>query len=219
MEAQRFIVEGALGSFDQLSDLLEVADEFSELSFAILRPQDRGRMHGCDRLRRQRRVDEVAALARDAEVAAEQRLGRGRAETDEHARLQHRDLGIQPRPAGGDLAPVRLLMDSALALGLPLEVLDDIGDVDLRAVDLDLLERPVEQLSRGPDERTPFEVLAVAGLLADEDDVRVRGSLAENGLRAGLPERSGLASRGRLAQLLQARPLGNERRGGAVTVD
>ena len=146
-------------------------------------------------------------------------IGRGRAETDEHAWLQHRDFGVEPRPTGGDLAPVRLLMDSPLALRLPLEVLDDVRDVHLGAVDLDFLERPVEQLPSGPDERAPFEVLAVAGLLADEDDVRVRATLAEDCLRAGFPERAGLAPGGRLAQLLQARPLGNERPGGVVAVD
>ena len=103
--------------------------------------------------------------------------------------------------------------------GFHLKVLDDVGDVDLRAVDLYLLECPVEQLSRGPDERTPFEVLAVAGLLADEHDLGVLRAFAEDGLRAGLPERTGLALGSRLAEPLQTRPLWNERSGGAAAVD
>jgi hypothetical protein len=107
-------------------------------------------------------------------------------------------------------------VDPALALWLPLEVLDDIGDVDLRAVDSGLYERLVEELSGRSDERPAFEVLAISGLLADEDDVCVGGSVAEDGLRAGFPKRAGFAAGGRLAQILQARPLRNQRRCGAV---
>src|SRR4051812_4512753 len=176
-------------------------------------------MHGRDRVRGERGLDQLAPLPRDAKVAAKERLGRSRAETDEHTRLQHRNLGVEPWPAGGDLAPVRLLVDSSLALRLPLEVLDDVGDVDLRAVDPSLLEGAVEQLAGRADERTALEILLVAGLLPDEDDVRVRGPLAEHGLRAGLPERASLATRGGLPQLLQARPVWNQRGRGAVAVD
>ena len=65
-------------------------------------------------------------------------------------------------------------MDPPLALGLPLEVLDDVGDVDLGALDFGLGERIVEQLSGRPDERPPFDIFSVAGLLADEDHLRMR---------------------------------------------
>ena len=96
---------------------------------------------------------------------------------------------------------------------------DDVGDVHLRAVDLDLLERLVEQLPGRADEGMALDVLAVARLLADEDHVGVSTTLAEDRLRAALPEWAGLALGGRLAQLLQARPRRDERRRGAVAVD
>ena len=63
-----------------------------------------------------------------------------------------------------------------------------------------------------------LDVLAVAGLLADEDDVGSRAALAEDRLGACLPERARLAARGRLPQLLQAGARGDERRGGALAV-
>ena len=93
--------------------------------------------------------------------------GRG-AQADQHARLHGLELGVQPRAAGGDLLGVRLLVDAALALGRPLEVLDDIGDVDLRAVDARRFECLVEHAAGGADEGKALLVLLVAGLLADE---------------------------------------------------
>ncbi len=61
-------------------------------------------------------------------------------------------------------------------------MLDGIGDVDRRAVDLRRLQRPVEQLSGGPDERPPGEILLVARLLADEDDRGIQRAFAEHRL-------------------------------------
>src|SRR5438874_4132414 len=173
-------------------------------------------MYRRDDVLRKVRFDELSALPRDPEVAPEQRLSRSRAQTDQHARLDHVELGLQPGPAGRDLRPVRLLVDASLAARLPLEVLDDIGDVDLAPVDARVLQRLVEELPGRPDERLALQVLLVAGLLADEDDVSLRGALAEDGLRPGLVERAGGAARRSFAELRQARPLRAERRGGLV---
>ena len=46
------------------------------------------------------RVEPAPALLRDAELLAEERLRRGRAEADEHVRLHDRELGLEPRAAG-----------------------------------------------------------------------------------------------------------------------
>src|SRR5919109_70307 len=158
----------------------------------------------------------VAAVLRDAKVAAEQRLRGGRAEGDENARLHDRELGVQPRATRGDLGPVRLLVDAPLPARLPLEVLDDVRDVRERAVDAGLLERPVEQLPGRADERFAGLVLLIAGLLADEHRLRFRQSFAEDGLRPGLPEVARLASGGSVAERLEREPVGDERRGGGV---
>src|SRR5262249_3774374 len=79
--------------------------------------------------------------------------------------------------------------------------------------------RPVEQLSCRAHERVAFDVLAVTGLLADEDDVGVRAAFAEDGLSAALPERACPAAGSRFTQLLYRRTCRNQRRGGAVAVE
>src|SRR5690606_47525 len=87
-----------------------------------------------------------------------------------------------------------------LAAALELEVLDRVGHVQPLAVDAELRERAVEQAARGADERAPGEVLGVARLLADHEDAGPRRTLAEDGLRRGLPQRAALASGGGIAQ-------------------
>ena len=47
--------------------------------------------------------------------AAEQRLRGGRAEADDDVRLDDAELGVQPRPARGDLVAVRLVVEAPLA--------------------------------------------------------------------------------------------------------
>jgi hypothetical protein len=72
-------------------------------------------------------------------------------------------------PADRDLLGVRALVDSALAARAVLEVLDDVRDVGVVALDPGFGERPVEQRSRRPDEWPALAVLAIARLLADEE--------------------------------------------------
>src|ERR671922_53641 len=197
-------------------DRLQVADEGRELGLAVVGPENRRRVHRRDDDWGQVGGNRVAAVLRDAKVAAEQRLRGGRAEGDENARLHDRELGVQPRATRGDLGPVRLLVDAPLPARLPLEVLDDVRDVRERAVDAGLLERPVEQLPGRADERFAGLVLLIAGLLADEHRLRFRQSFAEDGLRPGLPEVARLASGSSVAERLQREPVGDERRCGVV---
>src|SRR5262249_28255200 len=77
------------------------------------------------------------------------------------------------------------------------------------------LQRPVELLARGPDERPPLLVLLVAGLLADEHDRGVIRPLAEDGLRADPPEVAAMAARRGLAQRRERPPRGEKVGGGA----
>src|SRR5205823_5881803 len=157
-------------------------DERLHLAFPrgfIGRAQDRGRMHGRRDERRERRLHELAAMLRDAELAAEERLRGGRAETGEHLRLYDLDLRLEPRMARGDLLGARALVDAALPARRPLEVLDRIRDVHRLAVDAGLLERVVEDAAGGTDERFALEVLAVARLLSDHHDLRAGTALSE----------------------------------------
>ena len=145
-------------------------------------------MHGGDDARCEGRRDERAAAFCHAKRLAEERLCRGRPETDEDLRPQNGELRIEPGTTGRDLGGVRLLVDALLSAGLPLEMLDGIGDVRDFPVDAGFLERLVEELSGGSDERASLQIFAVAGLLADEHEPRRAPTFAEDGLRAAPPQ-------------------------------
>jgi hypothetical protein len=102
----------------------------------------------------------------------------------------------------------------ALAAGTPLEVLDRVGQVDLLALDLGALERPREDAAGRPDEGLALDVLAVAGLLADQHQLRLAQAGAEDRLGRVSPERAAAALGGGPAQLAQRAALGDELRGG-----
>jgi hypothetical protein len=93
---------------------------------------------------------------------------------------------FSPEPAGLDLGTVRALMDPALAALGPLEVLDGVGEVYLRAVEAGLVQGPVQDPPGRPDERTSLLVLLIAGLLTDEHHRRGRLPLPEHGRRRTL---------------------------------
>ena len=82
---------------------------------------------------------------------------------------------------------------------LPLEVLDRVRDVDGRPVDARGLERLVEEASGRADEGLAGPVLLVARLLADEARPGSLRPLAEDRLRADLPEMAATAAGGGLA--------------------
>jgi len=82
-------------------------------------------------------------------------------------------------------------------------VLDRVGHVQDRPVDVGLLQGLVEHLAGGPDEGTPGPILLVAGLLADQHEPGRRRALPEDGLGAASPQVTGLACRGRDPDLVQ----------------
>ena len=81
-----------------------------------------------------------------------------------HGALDAQDIAAE----GFDLALAGRLVEPALAARLELEVLHRVGYVHARAIDAGFGERPVEELSRRADERTPCEIFLVAGLLPHE---------------------------------------------------
>ena len=74
----------------------------------------------------------LAALAHHGHRPPQQRARGGGAQRDQRPRLHQRDLALQPVQAGRRLALRRRLVDAALAAQLELEVLDRVGDVELR---------------------------------------------------------------------------------------
>src|SRR4029078_577446 len=114
------------------------------------------------------------------------------------------DLAVEPAQARVDLGRIRALVQAPLAAELELEVLDDFRAVKRGAVDADLVERLVEEPPGRPDERQALDILAIAGLLADQHDRSVIGARAEHGLRRWLPERTGSAAPRGAAERLDA---------------
>ena len=136
-------------------------------------------MHCRDHARCEVGLDRNPAHLRDAKARPEKRLRRRRAEEHEHARPDDGELGFEPRAARGLLGRVGLLMDAPLATRLPLEVLHGVRDVGLPPVDSGFVHAFVENPTGRADERSPREILLVAGLLADKHDVGRLGAFAE----------------------------------------
>src|SRR4051794_2917812 len=79
-------------------------------------------------------------------------------------------------------------MNAAFAARLPFEMLHGVSHVDVAAIDARFFERAIEQLAGGPDERLSGEIFLVAGLLAEEQQLRAFRSFAEDGLRSTFVE-------------------------------
>lgn len=65
---------------------------------------------------------------------------------------------------------------------LEFKVLHGIGHVNISAIDSGIRQSPVQQFSRGSDERMTLNIFLVAGLLADQYDSRRPGTLPETRL-------------------------------------
>ena len=127
------------------------------------------------------------------------------------------ELSVEPWAAGGDLHPIRLVVDAALAACPPLEVLDGIRHVHPLTIDARGAERFVEHATRGADEWPAGEILPVTGLFADEHQLRILADLRRTpsawrparGRRLGSRQPRGRGARGlsRLSSHVQpARP-------------
>ena len=84
-------------------------------------------------------------------------------------------------------------MNTTFAARLPFEVLDDVGEVSLRAIDASFFERIVEQTSCRANKWFALEIFFVTGLFADEKNFSATRAFAKDSLRATLPEVAGFA--------------------------
>lgn len=82
-------------------------------------------------------------------------------------------------------------------------MLDDVGDVHVAGLDSRFGECVIQQPPRRSHERMAFQILAIAGLLADQHDRRAGASFAEYRLRGSLVQAAAAAYRCRLAQCRQ----------------
>ena len=105
------------------------------------------------------------------------------AERADDDRLDQVDLPPQVVLAGLELARERVAIVRRPAL-------ERVGDEHLLALQADLPQQLVEQLSRLPDERESQTVLVGAGGLTDEHQLRVRIPRAEHNGRPRLVQRA-----------------------------
>jgi hypothetical protein len=76
----------------------------------------------------------------------------------------------------------------ALALGLPFEVFDNVGEVNLCGIDPNFVQHTTEKFARRTHEWPALKVLLIARDFPDEQDSGFRWTFSKDGLRPGLPQ-------------------------------
>ena len=189
-------------------DLLKVCDELTHLGvsrFVVGRAQNRRRVDSRGNQRRQRRFHQLAALSRDAEIARDERLRSRCAEAYDDLRADTGYLCFQPRAAGGDFFGIRFFVNPEFPARGRIEVLDDVRDIDVRAVYSRLCESHIEQFPGWSDKGVAFEIFAIAGLLAHQHYFGAGVALAENRLRGALPDVAAAALLHGFAKVIERR--------------
>ncbi len=110
------------------------------------------------------------------------------AETHERIGPDELQLRLEPRPAGCHVRAIRTLVNPALSARLVAEMLDDVGQEHLVVVYLRELQTTIEDPSGRTHERTAFDVLTVARLLADEHQGSIAPAVSDHRLRRPLPQ-------------------------------
>jgi len=192
----------------QFGDLLQIMHELLALALAcsaVWGAKNRSGMCSGHHIWRKVTLDGRAAIPGDAEIFSEKRLRGTCSEANEDCGADNFEFRIEPRAARFDLRMTRLFVDAALSSfrSGPFEMLDNIGDVDVGAIDARLDECFVEKSSCRPNEWMAGLVLTITGLLADEHHLGSRGAFAENSLGCIPPEVAGFAGAGGPAQALE----------------
>ncbi len=125
-------------------------------------------------------VEREPAPARleDSVAAAEQRLRRWPAETDQHVRIDQLDLAQRERQADR-----QFLRRRRAVAGRPPG--HDIGDIGIGAGEPDRRHDAIEELAGAAHERQPLDILVAAGRLAHEHHARLRIAVGKNQPRGG----------------------------------
>jgi hypothetical protein len=196
--------------FYQVSHFFQIANELTSLllaGFAVGRAQDRGRMRRRHNVGGERTIHQRSAVAGHTKIPTEQSLRGARSETHQDFWLHYLQLRIEPGSAGFDLRLPRLLVDPPLppVRSSPLEMLDNISDVDFGAINPDFPQHFIEQPSSGAHKRMPGFIFGVARLLTDEHYSSGRRTFPKNGLPSISPEIAGFASASSILQIGECR--------------
>src|SRR5579864_5647694 len=163
-------------------------------------------MYGPHRIRSERRVYELPALATHAELSSQERLRRGRTQANKDLRSHNSQFGVEPRAASLNFGVARLFVNAPFApFGRrPLEMFHHVRHVYFCSINASLDEGLIQEFPRRPNKRMTSPILLISRLLADEHDLSRRGSFTEDGLSSVPPEVTGLAACSRLPQLLNS---------------
>src|SRR5260370_31728394 len=108
---------------------------------------------------------------------ANPRVCGGGPQADDDLRLYERELGVQPWAARDNFCFRRFLVNAPLAALFEFEVLDGIGDVNIRTVDACLFARSGQQSAAGSAKTLPPPIFLISGLPAFPPHASRRRSL------------------------------------------
>src|SRR4029079_4120217 len=164
------------------------------------------------------RFHNTSTIARHARRRTENRFRGGGTETGQDRRFDQSEFRFEPWTARGNVARSRGFMEPSFSTRLPFEMFHRVCDVNDLSIDPSFLERAVEQLAGWPDKRFPLQILLVAGLFADKNNLRIFGSLPENRLSGVFVKRTSGAFARRIAQPPQIAGR-RDRRGMPLVID
>ena len=118
----------------------------------------------------------------EAKLRAHEGFGGCGPETHDHVRLENIQFRLDPWAAGVDFTLAGSAVNATLAPFLEREMLHGVGDVDLRAIKSNFLQRPIQDFPCGADEGTAGQIFRVAGLFADQNDPGGGRAFAEDRL-------------------------------------
>src|SRR5262245_55824108 len=145
--------------------------------------------------------DGTASICLDFDGMTEQSSASASAQGDYNPRAHEFELEIEPPFATVDLARGGLLMDATLSARHIFEVLDGVGDVELRPIHADCRQSLGEDPTGGSYERAPLAILLVSRLLTDEHQCRRSRTFAKYRLRPQPIQRTARAQRGLVTNL------------------
>jgi hypothetical protein len=146
---------------------------------------------------------EQPAILEKLVLRAYEGASRSSAQANDDLRADLCQFGLQPWETRVDLARRRFLVDAALAPFFELKVLDGIRQVKIGAIQIGIVEGPVEQTSRRSHERLTGQVFFIAGLFSDQEGARPRRSRAQHRLRRVTKKIAALAALHRIAEYAQ----------------
>src|SRR5262249_28268058 len=125
------------------------------------------------------------------------------AETKDQRRIEQRQLGLEPDPAGGDLAGAGWAVLEAPGLVSGRAAADDVREPDVGPRQGDRGEPAVEEVAGGAAERQPGAIVSLGGAPADDGERGGGGAGAEDDAP---PRQAQVAARtvgGRRSRLLE----------------